>query len=129
PGRHSRPDDERDEQRRGVSPAPSIGVLPAAGDTVGPGAGSTTASPRSEAHSAYEPTQLHGAHERVEPAGAHERTEPAADDRDYLAELTAGLAKVLGDEHDAAPNGDGREGDAGRGAGTTAKDAGEEGRP
>lgn len=128
PGRHSRPDDE---QRRGAGQTPPVGVVPAAGDTIGPGAGSTAASSRVvEQHGTHERVEPHGAHELPEQQGAHERgaSAPPDDDRDYLTELTAGLTNVLGDEHDAVPNGDRRAGDPAYGSGTAAADAGEEGR-
>jgi len=120
PGRHSRPDEDREQQRRAVSPSPPIEVMPAAGDTIGPGGGSTATSARG--------VQPHGAHERTEPHGAHERgAAPPPDDTDYLTELTAGLTNVLGDEHDAQPNGDRRGNDVARGA-PSAAEAGEEDR-
>jgi biopolymer transport protein ExbB/TolQ len=109
PGRHSLPDEEAN------APLPSTEVFPAAVDT-GVGGGGSTAAPAAGSASA-------------EPPGSVGSSGTVAGERDYLAELAAGLATGLGEDpagHDVAPNGDQPDG-AARGPATAAPDAGEEG--
>jgi biopolymer transport protein ExbB/TolQ len=97
PGRHSRPEDDRDDDdvipERPPRPVPPSGVRRTAVDTPGVRSGESTAA------------QAAGS-ARVRPPGA---ASGPADDRDYLAELTTGLADPIGEEHlvdEPSPKGD-----------------------
>jgi len=106
PGRHSRPDDDGDDDT-----ASGPAVRPAAADTRGVRAGESMGATAAGSASA-------------EPPGSDRSgngPDPALDDRDYLNELTAGMSLGLEEElpqRDPTPNGDLREGDAARGAGS-----------
>ena len=119
PGRHSRPDDDDEDAAGGPTPYGPVRppqVLPAAADTPGAGAGEATAAMTPGAADAEPPGTGPG-------AGARS---PSDDDRDYLAELTAGLATTFDESPDNGPPATSdRPGTASRGDGSTPKNTGD----